>query len=108
VLVRFWGAQWSKNNQLSGGPAPASFKGFAQSPTTPSCGTSWSADPGNSTPPPAGPIPAYMGVIVTTQATKSGPEIDGNTVHLAVIQTDAGYQPDPGKSGTGKVVALVS
>jgi hypothetical protein len=105
--VTFWGAQWSKNNQISGGPAPASFKGFAQSPTTPSCGTSWSADPGNSTPPPAGPIPAYMGVIVTSLATKSGPEIDGNTMHIAVIQTDAGYQPDPGTSGTGKVVALV-
>jgi len=48
-----------------------------------------------------------MGVIVTSQATKSGPEIDGNTMHIVVIQTDGGYQPDPGTSGTGKVVGLV-
>ena len=27
--VMFWGAQWWKNNHLSGGTAPASFKGFA-------------------------------------------------------------------------------
>ena len=33
--VTFWGAQWSGLNSLSGGSAPASFKGFAsQTPTT--------------------------------------------------------------------------
>jgi hypothetical protein len=105
--VTFWGAQWWKANQLSGGSAPASFKGFAENPTTPSCGTGWSTDPGNSAPPPAGPLPAYMGVIVTGQVTKSGSEIDGNTVHIVVVQTNPGYQPDPGHPGTGKVVAIV-
>jgi hypothetical protein len=29
--VQFWGAQWAKVNKLSGGPAPASFKGYADS-----------------------------------------------------------------------------
>src|SRR5439155_23403868 len=33
--VTFWGAQWWKLNSLSGGAAPASFEGFAESPTTP-------------------------------------------------------------------------
>src|SRR6202040_2593590 len=33
--VTFWGAQWAKVNSLSGGPAPASFKGFAEAPLTP-------------------------------------------------------------------------
>src|SRR5207245_3891944 len=33
--VTFWGAQWWKLNTLSGGAAPAAFKGFARSPATP-------------------------------------------------------------------------
>ena len=36
--VTFWGAQWWKLNSLTGGAAPASFKGFALNPPTPSCG----------------------------------------------------------------------
>src|SRR4051812_2914676 len=36
--VLFWGAQWSSQNPMSGGSAPSSFKGFAKSPTSPSCG----------------------------------------------------------------------
>ena len=51
----FWGAQWWKLNSLTGGDAPAAFKGFALNPPTPSCGTAWSTDPGNSAPPPPGP-----------------------------------------------------
>ncbi len=35
-----WGAQWAQLNSLSGGGAPASFEGFAASPSTPSCGAS--------------------------------------------------------------------
>jgi len=105
--VTFWGAQWWKLNSLSGGVAPAAFKGYAKKPTTPACGTGWSTDPGNSAPPPNGPLPAYMGVIVSSKTTKSGSQISGNTVHIVVVKTDAGYQPDPGHAGTGKVVAQV-
>ena len=32
--VTFWGAQWSGLNQLTGGSAPASFKGFADATST--------------------------------------------------------------------------
>jgi hypothetical protein len=103
----FWGAQWRKLNSLSGGPAPASFEGYAESPTTPAYGTSWSTDTGNSTPPPAGPLPAYMGVIATSAATQSGSTISGNTVHIVVVKTDPGYQPAVGHPGTGTVVAQV-
>ena len=41
--VMFWGAQWWKNNHLSGGRAPASFKGFANctNPNPPACGGTW-------------------------------------------------------------------
>lgn len=107
TAVTFWGAQWWKLNSLSGGSAPASFKGFALNPKQPTCGTGWSTDPGNSTPPPNGPLPAYMGVIVSSTITKSGSQISGDTPHIVVVKTDPGYQPNPGHAGTGTVVAQV-
>ena len=105
--VTFWGARWAKLNSLSGGPAPASFKGFAMQPSTPACGVGWSADPGTSSPPPAGPLPPYMAVIVTSSASKSGSTISGNTPHIVIIKTNPGYAPNPGKAGTGTVVSQV-
>jgi len=107
TAVTFWGAQWWKLNSLSGGSAPASFKGFALNPKQPACGRGWSTDPGNSTPPPNGPLPADMGVIVSSKITQSGSQISGNTVHIVVVKTNPGYQPDPGHPGTGTVEAQV-
>jgi hypothetical protein len=105
--VTFWGAQWAGVNVLSGGSAPASFKGFEDTPPAPGCGISWSTDPGNSTPPPAGALPTYLAVVVADHVTKSGPVITGDTVHVVVVKTDPGYRPDPGHPGTGTVVATV-
>ena len=105
TAVTFWGAQWWKQNSLTGGAAPASFKGFAPNPATQSCGTGWSSGPGNSDPPPAGPLPDFMGVIVTSSVSKSGPVVSGDTTHIVVVQTNPGYDADPGHAGTGKVVA---
>jgi hypothetical protein len=103
--VTFWDSQWADLNSLSGGPAPSSFKGFAETPAIPGCGTAWSTDTGNSTPPPDGPLPSYMGVIVTSSADQNGSVDSGNTVHIVVVTTDPGYKPDPGHAGTGTVVA---
>jgi len=105
--VTFWGPRWSRLNTLSGGSAPASFKGYALNPATPSCGTNWSTDPGNSAPPPAGPLPAFMSVMVTSSSAQSGSQISGNTVHMVVVQTNPGYAPDVGHAGTGVVVAQI-
>ncbi len=105
TAVTFWGAQWAKDNSLSGGSAPSSFKGFEDSAAPPACGTSWTADPGNSTPPPSWPLPAYMGVIVSSSITQSGSTISGNTPNIVVVMTNSGYAPDPGHAGTGTVVA---
>jgi hypothetical protein len=105
--VTFWGAQWAKRNSLSGGGAPASFKGFENNPATISCGVGWTARAGNSTPPPAGPLPAYMAVIVSSSITKSGSTISGNTLHMVVVKTNPGYAPNPGHAGTGTVVAQI-
>ena len=105
--VNFWGSQWSKRNSLSGGPAPRSFKGFAEAPDVPQCGQSWATDPGNSTPPPDGPLPALMAVIVTSSSHQSGSTIAGDIVEIVIVRTNAGYEPDPGHSATGTVVAVV-
>jgi hypothetical protein len=106
--VTFWGAQWWKLNTLSGGSAPAAFKGFANTPSTaPSCGTNWSTDPGNSSGPSAAPLPAFIAVIVSSHITKSGSVISGDTPEVVVIKTNPGYAPNPGHAGTGTVVGVV-
>jgi hypothetical protein len=105
--VTFWGAQWSKGNSLSGGSAPAAFKGFADTLSAPPTCGSWSARPGNSSGPPLGPLPSRIDVIVSSEITKSGPTISGNTVKLAVVETEPGYGPDPGHAGTGTVVEVL-
>jgi hypothetical protein len=105
--VTFWGAQWWKLNGLSGGSAPAAFKGFEDTPPSPTCGQNWSTDPGNSTPPPAGPLPAYMVIIVSSSVSKSGSMISGDTQHLVIVKTNPGYAPNPGHAGTGTVIAQV-
>jgi hypothetical protein len=108
TAVTFWGARWWKENALSGGVAPAAFKGFADSPSTPpACGTAWSTGPGNSSAPPASPLPAFIAVIVASHAEKSGPSISGDTTKVVVVKTNAGYAPNPGHAGTGTVVAVI-
>ena len=102
--VLFWGAQWQQNNPMSGGAAPSSFKGFEDSPALPVCGTSWTTDPGNSTPPPA-TVPSYMAVIVSSSISKSGSAIAGNDVHILIVKVNPGYGPQPSTAGTGTVVA---
>ena len=106
--VAFWGAQWWMANSLSGGLAPASFKGFANTPETPpSCGTNWSTGPGNSSGPPPAPLPELIEVTVASQITKSGPTISGDTQEVVVVKTNPGYAPNPGHAGTGTVVEVV-
>jgi uncharacterized repeat protein (TIGR01451 family) len=105
--VTFWGAKWAKLNSLSGGDAPAAFKGFETTPATVTCGTNWTTRPGNSPPPPAGPLPSFMAVIVSSSIDKSGPTISGDTVHMVVVQTNPGYAPNPGHAGTGTVIGQI-
>ena len=106
AAVTFWGAQWSSSNGLSGGAAPASFKGFASTLTgePPTCGSTWTSGPGNSSGPPA-TLPSFMGVLVSTTVGKSGPTIGGDVVSIVVVRTDEGYAPNPGHAGTGTVIA---
>jgi hypothetical protein len=106
--VTFWGGRWSKLNSLSGGSAPSSFNGFGQTSGSPTCGLGWdSSTAASGNPPAAGPLPTYMGVIVTNAVTQNGPTNSGNAVHIVIVRTKPGYQPDSGHPGTGTVIAQV-
>ena len=105
--VEFWGAQWWKDNTVSGGTAPASFKGLAAAVTitpTGSCSGTFTTDPGNSVDPPAS-VASQIQVLVVNSVTKSGDVISGTFDDIDVVNTDPGYGPDPGHPGTGTVVA---
>jgi PKD repeat protein len=93
--VTFWSPVWWLSNTLSGGSAPAGFKGFVQP-----AGTGWTAAPGLDHVPTA--VPAWMGVIVTTAVTKDGAVITGDATKLVVVHVDT-Y--DPALVGQGTVVA---
>jgi hypothetical protein len=108
TAVTFWGAQWPNDNVLSGGSAPSSFKGYEEQNSTnpPTCGGTWISDPGNSSGPPAS-IPSYMGVIVSSSIAQSGSTLTGNIPKIVIVQTNSGYDNNPGHAGTGKVVAVL-
>lgn len=104
--VNFWGAQWEKNNSMTGGSSNASFKGFAVAPNPPTVGAIFTSAPGNSAPPPSA-VPEYIGIIVTSKVTKSGSNITGTIVQLVVVKVNPGYQGNPGNAGTGTIVAIL-
>jgi DNA-binding beta-propeller fold protein YncE len=114
TTVTWWGAQWTKQNSLSGGAAPTSFKGFAQkfssgttTVTNPVCGGTWTTSTGNSPTPPSS-VPAYMAVVVPNKVTQSGSTVfSGNITKIVIVKTNPGYQPDPSHPGTGTVVATL-
>lgn len=104
--VTFWGAQWWKANTLTGGRAPASFKGYADNVASLTCGGTWATRPGNSSHPPAA-VPSYMAAIVSSSITQSGSTISGDIAHVVIVHTAPGYAPSPGHAGTGTVVATI-
>jgi hypothetical protein len=112
--VTFWNAKWNKLNSLSGGPAPTSFKGFANSPSTqpPSAGGTWTTDRDDDDSVLPTNIPAYMAVIVSSSITKSGSTISGNISRMMVVGTAPGFKADSSRAdsraGTGKVVAIIA
>ena len=113
TTLTWWGSKWAKLNPPSGGGAPASFKGFAQTfrngPTTvtdPACGGTWTAPADGSSALPSS-VPAYMAVVVATKVTQSGSTISGDIAEVVIVKTNPGYQPNPDDPGTGTVVATL-
>ena len=102
--VEFWGAQWWKDNTVSGGTAPASFKGLALTITqTGACSGTFTTGPGNSVDPPAS-VAGQIQVLVVNSVTKSGNVISGTFDDIDTVTTDPGYGPNPGHAGSGTVI----
>ena len=108
TTVTWWGHDWWRLNDLSGGTAPASHKGFARETSTvpPRCGGSWTRRPGAGSDPPTS-VPSYMGVLVSSKIVGGSSGIAGNIGHIAVVKTNPGYQADPEHPGTGTIVATI-
>ncbi len=104
--VYWWGAQWWKQDPMSTGLAPASFKGYELSNSSPWCGQTWTTRPGNSPHPPKS-VPSLMAVIVSSHITKRGPVISGDIVGIVLVSIKPGYGPSPGHPGRGTVVAIL-
>lgn len=104
----FWSNEWYLANSVSGGTAPTSFKGFANLPSGPtSCGgANWSTGGGNS-PPPAGMVPSYTAMLVTSSVTKTNKTVSGTKPKIVIVRVNPGYAPSPGHPGTGTVVAVL-
>jgi len=81
--VTFWGARWSKTDNLSGGAARASFKGFEDRSATARCGGD------------------RLELDHQERATISG------DTRSWVARTAAGYAANPWHAGTGRVVAAI-
>jgi hypothetical protein len=95
--VTFWSPSWWLLNSLSGGRAPASFKGFATAGPG-----GWVAQPGLGHAPAS--APAWMAVLVASRIEKEGSSIMLTASPLIVVHVDA-Y--DPHLIGRGTVVAAI-
>lgn len=106
--VTFWGAQWAKQNALSGGIAPSSFKGFASHSQgeLPQCGQGWTSETGDGSGPPAS-VPEYMAVIASSRVSQRGRTISGDSRAVVVVKADRGYGQGAGHPGTGTVVGQI-
>ena len=117
--VMFWGSRWGRVNHPSGGPAPRRFKGFADSPAHPACGTGFTAhearahrdddddeEDGDGPRQPSN-APAYQAVIASSSIRKAHSSIVGDSRKIVIIKTAAGYAPNRGHAGTGTVVAVL-
>ena len=80
-------------------------QGLADTATT-TCGETWTTDPGNSSDPPVS-VSGTVPVAVSSQITKNGPMVSGDTTGVILVQVDPGYAGDPGHAGTGTVVGIV-
>lgn len=109
ATVTFWSSEWHHENTVSGGPAPASFKGFASRPSGPTdCATttSWRSSGGNSADAPD-EVPEYTAMLVTDSVERNGRGIVGSSVSIAIVRVDSGYQSEPGHSSTATVLGFL-
>jgi hypothetical protein len=104
--VNFWGANWSKHNQMTGvvSNGAASFKGYASQADL-NCGGSWSSRSGASVAPAT--IGSTIAVIVTSKLVKQGADVSGDIKEIVLVAQDGGYSGNPGHAGNGVVTGVV-
>ena len=106
--VYFFGAQWDRNNSMSGEVSNGigSFKGYATESSI-NCGGTWEwvSRPGNSSNPP-GTIADRIAVIVTTKVIKAGQKFKGDIHQIVLVDHDGNYGGSPGQAGKGTVAGL--
>ena len=105
--VNFWGAQWWKNNAMSGAVSlgVAAFKGYLDVSGN-ACGGSWSSRPGDSSNPPDA-IASDIAIAVTSTVIKDGAVISGDIQQILIVHQDGGYAGNPGHPGNGEVTRIV-
>ena len=105
--VNFWGAQWWKNNAMSGelSHGVAAFKGYLDTSDN-ACGGSWSSRAGNSSNPPDA-IASDVAIIVTSSVVKNGADISGDIQQIVIVHQDGSYASNPGHPGFGQVTRIV-
>ncbi len=108
ATVQFYGSDWSK--QISDRDARrgfSDFKGYAERVFD----AYWTARTGDAVKPPA-TIPQYIGVILTTGASKTGDTIRGDVVGVAVVRVDPPgkrtYDGRLGDRGYGVVLSVTT
>jgi len=106
--VTFWGSHWAQHNTSSNGDTPEGFMGFAGSlsPNLAECGGTWRGNVGGGTNPPM-MIPEFITAVASSSITRSGSHVNGDIALVVLIQTDSGYEPNPGHPGTGTIVGIV-
>ncbi len=101
---QFWGSQWWKQVTGTSFRGVASFKGYASTVS----GDKWYSPPANAGNPPKS-LPNFIGVIVTTNMSMKGRNLEGNVYTLVVlkVKNPATYKPNPGYQAWGNVTALI-
>ena len=104
--VEFWGHSWSRDNVLSGGPAPDSFKGFASAIRHQSARLRRRLDEqAGQQLETAGHAATLYGRSRFQQHYQVGFDYLSDVPEIVVVTPNPGYEPDPGHPGTGTVVA---
>jgi hypothetical protein len=105
--VTYWSSEWYLDSSLTGGRAPAAFKGFADSPSAPTdCATDWQSRGGGSTDA-AEVIPGYTAMLVTDKVVKRGWRLSGSTTAIVVVRVGDGYQSSPGHASTAEILGYL-
>ncbi len=95
-LVQFYGDHWAAQiGDRAIRRLLSDFKGYASATTS----TSWSGRTGDSVKPPH-TVPEYIGVLLTSSASRSKDAVGGNVIGIAVLRVTADHGDDRGRDAS--------